>query len=304
MSIRRNPGFTQVLTYCIELFKLHLNNVHCRQIVFGCSHDNGYARLLEEVAQHPKINQVTLLEGVPFERELATFKTTFATAKFDNLFRTSKIPYVPYLKSLQARAAAIPQPMPIVQMIPGQLQNGVMQAGMDTNGQVSPTDRTSPNGITHSRHNQGETNSVYQSPYQPTIPRTNSTSTTNSAPPPPTSWATKAVAAPPPGVVSPPTTPQPRSPPTIPRNKLGQRIDTLVKTDPSEVKRVQKIKMCNVHYLRNDCRFGKECTHKHTENPTKGEINCLWSIARGTPCRNGTSCEDPKCIYGHRYVTS
>ncbi|KAI9871463.1 MAG: hypothetical protein M1830_002884, partial [Pleopsidium flavum] len=75
-----------------EIFKLHLYDCHCRQIIFGCSHDNGYARLLEELlADKPIIQRITLLEGVPFEKELAILKNTYDTTKFNTLFRTAKI---------------------------------------------------------------------------------------------------------------------------------------------------------------------------------------------------------------------
>ncbi|KAI9740005.1 MAG: hypothetical protein M1835_003166 [Candelina submexicana] len=76
-----------------EVFKLHLYDFHCRHILFGCSHDNGYARLLEELsADRQAVDRITLLEGVPFERELLLLQSTFRkTAKFPALFRSSKI---------------------------------------------------------------------------------------------------------------------------------------------------------------------------------------------------------------------
>ena len=72
--------------------------------------------------------------------------------------------------------------------------------------------------------------------------------------------------------------------------------------DPTEFKRVQKIKMCNVHFIRRDCPFGDDCTHIHSYKPTKNELDILKQVARSTPCRFGTECDEIKCIYGHRYV--
>jgi hypothetical protein len=45
-----------------ENFKVHIHDYQCRQVVFGCSHDNGYARLLEEYMDEPQVmSRLTLL---------------------------------------------------------------------------------------------------------------------------------------------------------------------------------------------------------------------------------------------------
>ncbi|TKA78344.1 hypothetical protein B0A49_01226 [Cryomyces minteri] len=73
-----------------EVFKLHLYDYRCRQILFGCSHDNGYARLLEELSIDEECrNRVTLIGGVTFEKELADL--SFKKTRFQTLFRTTKI---------------------------------------------------------------------------------------------------------------------------------------------------------------------------------------------------------------------
>jgi hypothetical protein len=234
---------------------------------------------------------ITLLEGVPFEKELAAFASRSRTAKFDNLFRTSKInvytpqyqqpigpPAIPQAAPQQTPQQA-PQTAPISQLVPASVQQ---------NGQ--PIDP----------------NQLYQSPYQPVTTRSPSASSSAAAAaaaamnPMATSWASKAVAAPPSQVASPPPTPQPAKEPAIPRNKYGQRVDSIPKYDASELNRVKKIKMCNVHYLRNDCPYGDECTHDHFYKPNKNELETLRFVARQTPCRFGTQCDDAKCIYGHR----
>ncbi|KAL6712703.1 hypothetical protein ACLMJK_000645 [Lecanora helva] len=74
-----------------EIFKLHLYDCHCRRIIFGCSHDNGYARLLEDIVEPSTLGKITLLEGVPFERELAQLKFKYEATRFEGLFRPSKI---------------------------------------------------------------------------------------------------------------------------------------------------------------------------------------------------------------------
>ena len=280
---------------------MNINNVHCRHIVFGCSHDNGYARLLEEVVGHPK---VSLLEGVPFERELSSLKPRFKSVRFDKLFRTTKVNVYQqqYHQPNQMRPPAsgpsmtMPSMMSPYQLIPSQMQSqGPMQDGI--NGNISNGAGNGPlNSLPPGPSTAAPTG--YESPYQKHMLTRTPSESTNSSGPVANSWATKAGSAPPiQQLASPPPTPKPA---TIPRNKYGQRIDTLTKFDVSETKRVQKIKMCNVHFLRKDCPYGDECTHEHAYKPNKNELETLRQIARGTPCKYGTSCDDIKCIYGHR----
>ncbi len=235
-----------------EIFKLHLYDCHCRHIIFGCSHDNGYARLLEDLlADKPTIKHITLLEGVPFERELANLKNTYETTKFRNLFRTTKI-------SIYQPPPPLPQPQ----------------------FQFQPPPPPPPTTTTRT----------------PSIP--NSTLTMNPTAP---SWASTAMTAPATIASAPPTpNPPPATVPGIPRNRYGQRVDAQLQYDKSEVNRVKKIHMCNVHYLRRDCPYGVECTHDHGYKPSKNELTTLKYIARMTPCRFGTECDDLSCIYGHR----
>lgn len=58
----------------------------------GCSHDNGYARLLEDtLADRELTGRISLIEGVPFERELAAMKSSYRVTKFESIFRSTKI---------------------------------------------------------------------------------------------------------------------------------------------------------------------------------------------------------------------
>ena len=104
----------------------------------------------------------------------------------------------------------------------------------------------------------------------------------------------------PPLVASPPPTPKPvqQAIPQVQRNRYGQRIDPIVQYDAHEVKRIKNLKMCNVHFLRNDCPYDP-CTHAHDHNPNKNEIATLRYVSRMTPCKFGSECDDIKCIYGH-----
>ena len=241
----------------LEIFKLHLYDCHCRHILFGCSHDNGYARLLEDVADRQNLDRVTLLEGVPFERELAMLKAKYDTKCFQGLFRTAKVTVQPQLYAQQQQQPQI-------------------------NSMAPPPPR-------------------YQSPYQPIVALSSPAQNSSIMNPMAASWATAATPAPA-HLASPPPTPQP-TPPTskvIPRNRYGQRVDPVINYDKMEIQRVKKIKMCNVHYLRKDCPYGNNCTHDHSYAPNKNELQTLRYVARMTPCKFGTECDDIMCMYGHR----
>ena len=231
-----------------EVFKLHLFDCHCRQILFGGSHDNGYARLLEEfTTDEVSKNRITLLEGFPFEREMEALRRHFRTTKFDTLFRSSKI-------------------------VASQHQSGY-------------TSLSSSNPY----HGGGSGGSM-----------TNLVPTNVSSNPVPQSWASAAMTLPAVAASSSPTSQSTQSSLTIPRNRRGQRVDPEVRYDKYDIKRVKALKLCNVHYLRGDCGYGSDCTHAHDYKPSTGELACVRYIARLAPCRMGTECEDPKCIYGHR----
>ena len=190
-----------------EIFKLHLYDSHCRRILFGCSHDNGYARLLEDVADPTIRDGITLLEGVPFERELYQLKSAYRTTRFEGLFRTTKISVY---NQQYPQPPGLPPP------------------------QVQPTANLP----------------LYQSSYQPGLTRPTSTSPSASLNPTAHTWASTAMTAPT-QTVSPPPTPQPAAnvAKQVLRNRYGQRIDPIVSYDPNEVKRIKKLKMCNVRKL-------------------------------------------------------
>ena len=67
-------------------------DIHCQQILFGGTADNGYARLLgPHTEDHAVRGRVTLLEGPPFARELADIKDKFRTVSFEEVFRSQKL---------------------------------------------------------------------------------------------------------------------------------------------------------------------------------------------------------------------
>lgn len=259
-----------------ELFKLYLYDCHCHQILFGCSHDNGYARLLEETMSDVQVlDHITLLEGVPFERELALLKNTFKTTKFENIFRDKKL-----VTSYQARTHATPH-TPIT---PRPLQ--------------TVTATLPPIGSSLSRAPSNDT------------PNTSSTGTPNltwasmtAAPFVPTASAHFGkVGAKESKAKSIDGSPAILSTPGIDRNRSGQRIDKMDDTIPREdIQRVKKLKLCNVFFLQGASSCNRStCNHDHDYKLGRNDKKVLEQVARMTPCYYQTECDDPKCIYGHR----
>ncbi|KAL1996492.1 hypothetical protein VTN49DRAFT_8092 [Thermomyces lanuginosus] len=229
-----------------EHFKINLYNCHCHQIFLGCSHDNGYARLLEQVpAETELIGHVSLIEGVPFEKELESLisRYRFRVAKFSQLFRDSKI----------------------------------------TPGSIKPLSRRS-----------------FTAPAAPASPpRTAASMVTSSSNN--TSWAS--VTGSNPGDVNLKQSsgpPSPNFPAVVERNKYGQRIDRLDHSIPKEdFIRVKKLKLCNMYYLLGECP-NANCHHDHDYKLSKYEKRVLQAVTRSLPCNTGPSCDDVRCIYGHR----
>lgn len=77
----------------IEVFKLHVADVHCKHIIFGGSPDNGYARMLGPyMGCESDSKRITMLEGPPFAPELSYLVPHFSTVSFATVFRNIKLP--------------------------------------------------------------------------------------------------------------------------------------------------------------------------------------------------------------------
>ena len=139
---------------------------------------------------------------------------------------------------------------------------------------------------------------------QPQVPRSRTdslaSSVTSATAPAPKTWAKLAQAV----ATLPQTDAVPRAvqQPNKRHNKKGQRIDAPFNLDWDALKRVKNIKMCNMHYLHPDgCKYsGERCNHRHNYNATDDEIEILRSVSRETACKNGVTCDELVCVYGHR----
>lgn len=226
------------------------------------------------------LRRTTLLEGVPFEKELAALP--FPTKKFEGLFRDSKISFYGAPPTYAPGAFVAPKTYNIV-------------AGLPT--RLPPPVRPLSQGL-------GLANSPLPAATAPA--RSHSVSTIASEGPSrshtPFTWAAKAAAPPPPVTEPPVPKAAPKTmEPVVSRNRAGQRVDSPGREyNKPEVDRIKRMKLCNVHYLLGNCPYGINCPHDHEYNASPGDIATLRLVARMAPCLNGTVCDDPKCIYGHR----
>ncbi|GIJ89274.1 hypothetical protein Asppvi_008205 [Aspergillus pseudoviridinutans] len=90
-------------------------------------------------------------------------------------------------------------------------------------------------------------------------------------------------------------------PKIVERNKYGQRVDRFdIKSIPKDdLNRMKKLKLCNYFYLQGECPI-EDCHHDHSRKLSKSEHHILTVVARMTPCRYKSDCDDPDCMYGHR----
>ncbi|KAA8618628.1 hypothetical protein TUN199_08273 [Pyrenophora tritici-repentis] len=298
----------------IDAFKGFAPIFQCRRILFGCSHDNGYARTLEKCSDRTEmVNKVVLLEGVPFEKELLPLP--YKTKKFPKLFRDKKLSVIPWGAAPVAATVgttvfgtpSLTAPV----FVPGSTFDPKADSKASSNGLAVtglPPRFPAPGPAAVQQPPSTLMDSPLPSRAQlNTLPRTPSCSTITSEEfpaikPSMTTWASKAAAPPPPQAapVQPVYKVADRDE-LIARNRAGQRVDPPCKDyDKAEVDRIKRMKLCNVHFLREECPYDNKCTHLHGYHLTSDEKATLRLVARMAPCIYGSGCEDNKCIYGHR----
>lgn len=228
---------------------------------------------------------MVLLEGVPFEKELLPLP--YGTKKFSDIFRDSK------LVAWGSNSSTLRQQLVATNSILLAPKVYDVSTGLPVRF-PAPSSQVMDSSVPARATAVG-------------LSRTPSCSTiasdgfiTTKVPPVMNSWAAKAAAPPPLVAASPAYEPADRNE-IIARNRAGQRIDPHCKDyDKSEVDRVKKLKLCNVHFLRQECPYDTQCTHTHDYQPSRSELAFLRLVARMSPCQNGSGCQDVKCIFGHR----
>jgi hypothetical protein len=249
-----------------DQFRISLYDCHCHQVILGCSNSSYYATLLgDTIKDHRITSHITLLESIPYEKELLAMKDTLKTTTFEQVFRNTRLAAAPAIPKgpLQAVTATLPA-----------------LSRVDSNGTAGSASNSSTPAITWA--------TLTAQPTQPAskAPSTTRTSTPASVKSPEAVMAT----------IKPGTTK------SIERNRHGQRIDKVDSSIPNhEIQRIKKLKLCNIFYLQGPTYCTTiNCSHSHTYPLSKGERNVLREVARMTPCYYKMDCSDPECIYGHR----
>lgn len=248
-----------------ENMRVSLYDCHCHAVLLGCSHNDDYAQVVEEISQDLEVvNHLVLLEGVPFETKLAALQPRFKTMTFDNIFRSTKL--------------APPKPPPGV-VLPPLVK--VESKKTSSNTSASSTPHLNWATVTAQAHSNPTNGSQAASSSPATITakpvtKSGSASTTGST-------SGKA------------------SNKSFSTNRLGERIDRTDETIANyEIQKVKKLKLCNTFYLQGQKCTSNHCTHRHDYPISNWERKCLREVARMTPCYYRTECDDPDCIYGHR----
>lgn len=95
---------------------------------------------------------------------------------------------------------------------------------------------------------------------------------------------------------------------SILRDAKGRRLDPPLEIHESLVESIEGGRLCNNFHLKGRCPFRK-CKYLHflrdekTQEErllTAEEKETLRSMARRSPCKHGTTCDDPQCYAGHR----
>ena len=74
-----------------EAFGIFMNNMHCKHIIFGAAHDNGYVPVLDQYAKnHEAASRITLLRSVRLGREYISLP--FHAVHFPSVFRDKDLP--------------------------------------------------------------------------------------------------------------------------------------------------------------------------------------------------------------------
>ncbi|ETN41849.1 uncharacterized protein HMPREF1541_03788 [Cyphellophora europaea CBS 101466] len=249
-----------------ENMRLSLYDCHCHAVLLGCSLNNDYARIIDRVAQDTEVaNHLVLLEGAPFEKEIADLQPGFKIVRFDNVFRSTKLSPPKTVTNVT---------LPVLARVESNKTSG--------NNSASSTPQMNWATVTAQAH---------------TNPTNGSNGTNNS----PAAVTTKPVKQSTPATSVNGDTRSKGQNKSISTNRQGQRIDRTDEAIPNyEIQRVKKLKLCNTYYLQGMKCTSSHCTHRHDYPISNYERKVLREVARMTPCYYRTDCDDADCIYGHR----
>ncbi|KAM3423433.1 hypothetical protein BST61_g865 [Cercospora zeina] len=282
-------------------FRQFFHDHQCRQVVFGCSHDSRYARLLENfTSNNDATNRVTLLGGVSFEKELDHLP--FSKQTIPGLFRDTRISPAPLdllgdISRGRHDSKNVFNPASAMFTPPLSTRTPAPSTPMYSPRTLSfrePSTRT--NSITSSVA-VSESAAVAGAPMPVVAPVAPVT--------PGGGWANMARknAHLPFKDIRKPTPEVPHSSPAVLVNKDGYRIDKHMDYDHDKVYKLKQAKYCNQHYIGRGCCHYRAangaCPHEHSVKLSEEDKKWLRVVARETVCKKGTVCREIDCIYGH-----
>ncbi|KAI5367687.1 hypothetical protein Slin15195_G028180 [Septoria linicola] len=296
------PGKDLADTKLNANFRQFFYDHQCRQIVFGCSHDNGYARLLENyMGDDQDTGRVTLLGGVPFEKELAVLP--FDKRTIPGLFRDTKISLAFDLLSGNPRSRHdsknVFNPASAMFTPPPSTRTPAPSTPMYSPATLSFRDNsTRANSITSSV-------AVSEPAVVAGAPGPAPASVPTPVPSSAGGWANIARrnAHLPFKDIAKPQVEDAYTGPVVLVNKNDFRIDKDMDYDHDKVYKLKQAKYCNQHYIGRGCCHYRAangaCPHEHNTKLSEDDKKWLRVVARETVCKKGTSCREFDCIYGH-----
>ena len=92
VTLDRDADSTSLISYHrLEMFTTFVNNQHCKQLMFGCCHDNGYLPNLDPYIKNPAmVARITLMRRSRLGQAYSNLP--FAVADFSSVFRTTDLP--------------------------------------------------------------------------------------------------------------------------------------------------------------------------------------------------------------------
>lgn len=254
----------------------HLNNINCKMVVLGISHDSGYAPFLDELSSNQTTRQrLKILEGSPTVRELVATGVEVVNLN-ETVFRSDKL--------VTTGMAASSMPLANGASI-GRSPTPLSDGGTTTTGSAASIDEA----ITRSTLYANAIVTASTSPPAPPPPKITFPSSTTKT------LQTKAAAA------------AAAQAALLEKNKPawnpGARgLDAPLTYNPVAVdlvkRRKGKDKFCNNYAITGYCTKDY-CDYNHKLKPTLDEKKALSFLMRQSPCTYGQDCTLEDCIYGH-----
>ncbi|KAK0630910.1 hypothetical protein B0T17DRAFT_234871 [Bombardia bombarda] len=291
------PGKDQADHKVRKIFEIMEKNLHCKALILGGCHDNGYATYLESFRSNPKI---ALLETTPAAAQFSRLQQV-PRFRFPRVFRWEPIP--------PRGAAAAPHPGFQISSLPAPNSPPTTTTG--------PRNPSPPVEATFFRSTPTPLDAVAGTSVRREPSRATSTSSAVSASlssPAPVStansYAAVGKASNVPAVID-ISSQLKKSSASTPRffyqlNRLDERVDVpLARTDMAAQNKLAEhiakkggVNFCNRFHVVGSCSHAN-CPYTHGEKLTGGELLALKWKTRSLACTSGPQCREFRCVLGH-----